>query len=120
MENTSRLTTPIKNGIEPPAQENHTMSNTIAKTIIEQIRAQSRLAFAAWGAKDFVDMGDGLKFKTSGLVKRKCWVYIKYDHGSDTYEIIYARIRKSEWIVDSNISNVYFDQLVDMIDHYVG
>jgi hypothetical protein len=95
------------------------MSN-ISKIIFQQIRGIDPLSFFAWGAKDFVYMYDGLKFKTSGMVKRKCFVYIRYHHGLDLYEIMFARIRKHEWIVDHRDTNVYFEDLVKMIDNYVG
>lgn len=96
------------------------MSNIIGKTIHMQIRSIDPMALFAWGAKDMVYMVDGFKFKTSGMVKRKCVVYIRYNSGLDLYEIIYGRIRKNEWIVDNTVSNVYFDDLVKFIDHYVG
>lgn len=96
------------------------MDTTIGKTIYQQIRAIDPMALFAWGAKDMVYMRDGFKFKTSGMVKRKCYVYIRYDHGLDLYEIMYARIRKSEWIVDQTVNNVYCEDLVKFIDHYVG
>ena len=92
----------------------------IGKTIHMQIRAIDLMALFAWGAKDMVYMVDGFKFKTSGMVKRKCWVYIRYDYGLDLYEIIYARIRKSEWIVDNTVSHVHCEDLVKTIDHYIG
>lgn len=94
--------------------------NTIGQTILQQINALDRYAFAAWGAKDFVYMADGLKFKTSGMVKRKCWVYIRYNSGLDLYEIIYGRIRKFEWIIDATIPMVFAEGLVEHINHYVG
>ena len=42
---------------------------TIAQTILSQIKTIDPMATFAWGAKDLVNMGDGLKFKTSGMVK---------------------------------------------------
>lgn len=96
------------------------MSQQIGETIVQQIRALDKFAFAAWGAKDFVYMNDGLKFKTSGMVRRKCYVYIRYNSGLDLYEIIYGRIRKFEWIVDDTIPMVFADGLVEHINHYVG
>lgn len=94
--------------------------NNIGATILQQINTLDARAMMAWGAKDIVYMRDGLKFKTSGLVKRKCYVYIRYDAGLDLYEIIYGRIRKHEWIVDDTIPMVFADGLVHHIDHYVG
>jgi hypothetical protein len=96
------------------------MDTTIGKTIYQQIRAIDPMALFAWGAKDMVYMPDGFKFKTSGMVKRKCWVYIRYNVGLDLYEIDFARIRKGEWIVDENLPMVFVDGLVEHINNYVG
>lgn len=93
---------------------------SIAKTIATQIKALDKWAFGAWGAKEFVAMNDGLKFKTSGMVKWKGYVYVKYDHGRDLYDVIFARIRKMEWVEDKKVEGVYVDMLVDIIDEQVG
>jgi hypothetical protein len=92
----------------------------IATIIRDQIRAIDRFALGAWGAKDLVAMKDGLKFKTSGMVKRKCYVYVKYDEGMDLYDVIFARIRKLEWIEDEKVEGVYAEDLVRIIDGFVG
>ena len=92
----------------------------IATIIRDQIRALDKRAFIAWGAKDLVAMKDGLKFKTSGLVKRKCYVYVKYDEGADLYNVIFARVRKLDWIVDKQVDGVYVEDLVSTIDSHVG
>ena len=92
----------------------------IATIIRDQIRAIDRFALGAWGAKDLVAMRDGLKFKTSGMVKRKCYVYVKYDEGMDLYDVIFARIRKLEWIEDEKVEGVYAEDLVRIIDGFVG
>lgn len=88
----------------------------IAKTIMGQIKAIDILALGDWGAKDFVAMRDGLKFKTSGAVKWKGYVYVKYDYGMDLYNVIFGRVRKTEWIVDKEVDGVYAEDLVDIID----
>lgn len=93
---------------------------TIGKTILSQIKAIDFWALGAWGAKDLVLMKDGLKFKTSGMVKRKCYVYVKYDEGMDLYDVIFARIRKYEWIEDEKVEGVYAEDLVRIIDGFVG
>jgi hypothetical protein len=92
----------------------------IATIIRDQIRAIDRFALGAWGAKDLVAMKDGLKFKTSGMVKRKCYVYVKYDEGLDLYDVIFARVRKYEWIEDEKVEAVYAEDLVRIIDGFVG
>jgi hypothetical protein len=96
---------------------------SIAQTILAQIRAidfWAMGAMGAWGAKDLVFMKDGLKFKTSGMVKWKGYVYVKYDYGQDLYDVIFARIRKMEWVEDEKVEGVYAEDLVRIIDSRVG
>jgi len=93
---------------------------SIAKTILSQIKTLDFWAMGAWGAKDLVAMNDGLKFKTSGMVKWKGYVYVKYDYGQDLYDVIFARIRKMEWIEDEKVEGVYAENLVDIISQKVG
>jgi hypothetical protein len=93
---------------------------TVAKTIMSQIRQLDVWALGAWGAKDFLDMGDGLKFKTSGSVSWKGYVYVKYDYGKDLYEVIFGRVRKLEWKVDRAVTDVFAEDLVNVIDRQVG
>jgi hypothetical protein len=93
---------------------------TVAQTILQQIKAIDPRATWAWGAKDFVNMGSGLKFKTSGLVKWKGYVHVKYDAGNDVYDVDFFRIRGANIIVDKAVEGVYCDMLVDVIDSQVG
>lgn len=93
---------------------------SIAKTILSQIKGLDPMAMFAWGAKDLVAMRDGLKFKTSGMVRWKGYVYVQYDEGQDLYNVIFAQIRKAEWIERERVEGVYFDQLTSVIDAQVG
>lgn len=93
---------------------------SIAKTILSQIKAIDFWAMGAWGAKDLVAMNDGLKFKTSGMVKWKGYVYVKYDYEQDLYNVIFGRIRKYEWVEDEKVEGVYVEDLVRIIDSRVG
>lgn len=93
---------------------------SIAKTILSQIKTLDARALWAWGAKDLIDMGDGLKFKSSGMARWKGQVYIKYNKGTDLYDIDFFRIRKLDAIYDKKVEGVFADQLVDVIDGQVG
>jgi hypothetical protein len=95
-------------------------SMQIATTIRNQIRAIDPNAMMAWGATQLIAMRDGLKFKTSGLVRWKGYVYIQYDEGQDLYNVIFAKVRKLEWKVTKQVDGVFFDQLVEIIDRQVG
>lgn len=92
----------------------------IAKTILNQIKALDKMALFAWGAKEFVAMNDGLKFKTSGMVKWKGYVYVHYNEGTDLYDVEFAQIRKFEWKRRSMVEGVYVEDLVRIIDEQVG
>jgi hypothetical protein len=93
---------------------------SIAQTILSQIKTIDPRATWAWGAKELVNMGDGLKFKTSGMVKWKGQVYIKYNEGSDLYDIEFFRIRGANVKYDKQVSDVFAEDLVNIIDSVVG
>lgn len=93
---------------------------TTAQIIVSQIKALDRRAFMAWGAREFVNMGTGLKFKTSGLVRWKGYVYIKYDAGADLYDVDFFQIRKVEIKYKKQLTGVYAEDLVSIIDEVVG
>ena len=94
--------------------------NQVSKTIYDQIRTLDKKAFMAWGAKDFVNMNDGLKFKTTGMVKWKGQVYIKYNKETDLYDIQFFRIVKMDIKTDKEVKGVQVENLVKTIDAQVG
>lgn len=93
---------------------------SIATIIRDQIRALDRWALGAWGAKDFLNMGDGLKFKTSGMVRWKGYVYVKYDHAQDLYNIDFFRVRNADIKYDRRLVGVFAEDLVLRINEVVG
>lgn len=93
---------------------------TIAQNILSQIKAVDPDAAWAWGAKELVNMDDGLKFKTTGMVKWKGYVYIKYNNGTDLYDIEFFRIRNFEIKCDKGVTDIYAEDLVRVIDEMVG
>ena len=93
---------------------------SIAKIILGQIKALDFWALGAWGAKDMVALNDGLQFKTSGMVRWKGIVQVKYDEGQDLYNVIFGRIRKYEWKIDNQVEGVFVEDLVEVINSQVG
>lgn len=91
-----------------------------AQIILSQIKYIDPRAMFAWGAKDMMDMSDGLKFKTSGLTRWKGFVYIKYNEGTDLYDIEFYRMRNLEPVTDAVHTDVYAEDLVSVIDRIVG
>lgn len=92
----------------------------VAQTILSQIKTLDPMALPAWGAKDLLNMGDGLKFKTSGMTPYKGYVYIKYKPVPDLYEVQFFRFRKMEVKMDKTVEDVYAEDLVSVIDNFVG
>lgn len=92
----------------------------IAKTILSQIKTLDSSALWAWGSKNLIALPDGLQFKSSGMVKWKGYVEVKYDAGQDLYNVIFSRVRKSQVIVDKSVEGVYAEDLVSVIDSQVG
>jgi hypothetical protein len=92
----------------------------VAQTILSQIKTLDPMALPAWGAKDLMDMGNGLKFKTSGMTPYKGHVYVRYNEGADLYDVSFYRIRKLELKMDKVVEDVYAQDLVSVIDNFVG
>ena len=93
---------------------------SIAKTILSQIKALDFWAMGAWGAKELVAMNDGLKFKTSGMVKWKGYVHVKYNYGTDLYDIDFFRVRSAQIKIDKAVQGVFVEDLVETINSHVG
>ena len=93
---------------------------TIAQTILSQIKTIDPMAMPAWGAKDLMDMGDGLKFKSTGMCRWKGQVYVRYNRGADAYDIEFFRVRAGTVKVDKVVNDVYAPELVSVIDAQVG
>jgi hypothetical protein len=91
-----------------------------AQTILSQIKTLDARALWAWGAKDLVNMGNGLQFKTSGMCKWKGQVYVKYNEATDLYDIQFFRLLKAEVKTDCKMENVFAEDLVKFIDAQVG
>jgi hypothetical protein len=97
----------------------------IAATIETQIKTLDPFAFLAWGAKDLTAIIDnngienGLRFKTSGLVKNKGYITITLNP-KDYYDVSFAKIKKSKWEELNQQEDVFFGDLIDIIDGMVG
>jgi hypothetical protein len=91
-----------------------------SQEILYVIKTLDPWAMGAWGAENLTDMGDGLKFQTTGMTPWKGHVYIKYVYGRDLYEIQFFRIRKAEIKMAKVIEDVYAEDLVRLINDFVG
>lgn len=93
---------------------------TVAQTIRQQIFTLDRMAFMAWGVKEMVANTNGLQFKSSGMTRWKGWINVKYNEGTDLYDIDFFRIRAGKLIMDSKVTDIYSEDLVRTIDAQVG
>ena len=87
-----------------------------ANTILQQIKTLDPRALFAWGAKDLVNTGKGLQFRTGGMAKHKGLVHVKYNEATDLYDIDFIKIKKSMPVVVHAVSDVFVEDLVNTID----
>lgn len=93
---------------------------SVAKTILNQIKMLDRAAMWAWGAKELVNIGNGLRFKTTGMTPWKGYVQIKYNEGTDLYDLDFYQIRKFEVKTFKKFDGIFAEDLVNIIDSIVG
>jgi hypothetical protein len=93
---------------------------SVAQTIRQQINAIDRMAFMAWGVKEMIANTNGLQFKSTGMCRWKGWVDVKYNDGTDLYDIDFFRIRAGKLIMDKKVADIYAEDLVTTIDAQVG
>lgn len=109
--------------MEPTKEQIQDEQRMVAKTIVDQIKAMDFSALMAYGARDFVCLTQdasrrgGLMFKVSGL-RHKGWVEINLTW-ADVYQVKTSRVRKGERIYKDEQNEVYFDDLVPVLDRFV-
>jgi hypothetical protein len=54
------------------------------------------------------------------MVKWKGYVYIKYNEGTDLYDIEFFRIRGVNIKTDKGMTDIFAEDLVNVIDEVVG
>lgn len=98
----------------------------VAQTIIDQIKAMDRMALMAWGARGFVGGkvdgdNDGVMFKVNGTkTKRGSKIMVVLNEGKDLYEVKLFHIYKMTVKYDATETDVYAEDLVEIIDSMVG
>lgn len=90
----------------------------IAQTIVHQIKQLDRMSFFMWGTDQYVSFDNGLQFNTKGLVKHKGYVKITLN-ANDLYDIQIFKIRKFEIKVTIQHTDVFVEDLVDLINQSV-
>lgn len=88
----------------------------MAECILSILRTQLMVVLS-WGFHRPMTLPDdkGLAFKVDGF-KHRGWVFVKYNDGKDLFDV---ELRDNAMTIIRVIENVYFDQLVTVIDNAV-
>ena len=88
----------------------------MAEYILSILRTQLMVVFS-WGFHRPTALPDdgGLAFKVDGF-KHRGWVFVKYNEGKDLFDI---ELHDNSLTVVRSIEDVYFDQLIAVIDNAV-
>ena len=88
----------------------------MADYILSILRMELMVVFS-WGFHRPTSLpnDEGLAFKVSGF-KHKGWVFVRYNEGKDLFDV---ELRGNDMTIIRLIEDVYFDQLVNVIDHAV-
>lgn len=88
----------------------------MADYILSILRMELMVVFS-WGfhRPTALPNDGGLAFKVDGF-KHRGWVFVKYNEGKDLFDV---ELRDKSLNVVRNIEDVYFDQLVAVIDNAV-
>jgi len=86
----------------------------MAKYIISILRCQAGIVMS-WGFHNAVALRNGLGFRVQGFLFTGI-VRVLYDEGSDTFTV---RLEKRDGSLFKERQDVYFDELVDVIDRLV-
>lgn len=88
----------------------------MADYILSILRMELMAVFS-WGFHRPTALPDdgGLAFKVDGF-KHRGWVFVKYNEGKDLFDV---ELRDNAMTIIRVIEDVYFDQLVNVIDQAV-
>lgn len=98
-----------------------TTINTIATTILEQLGGAGRLV-AMMGARNFLDLGDGLQFKLGRGAANKATHLTITLTADDLYTVRFQRVAKRglEISEKGTTEGVYADQIRGLIERETG
>lgn len=92
---------------------------TVARTILNQINTIDPRALMAWGAKDYVGSSNSIQFTVGGMTRWKGKVIVKLN-GSDLYDVRFFRSRGVKILENVTATDIYAEDLVNIIDKKVG
>ena len=94
----------------------NTNNQNIAREIMNQI---GNGAFMMIGAKNFVAIENGLKFKVGRNAKGVNHITITLN-ASDLYDVTFASLRSTSYKVKASEEGIYFDMLKPSIERNTG
>ena len=97
-----------------------TQTTVVQETILQQIRAIDKWALGAWGAREMKASGATLIFRVNGTKLKRGWIEVAYNEGPDTYTVTGLYRTNLEIKTRASISDVYCENLVQVIDSIVG
>ena len=90
------------------------MNTEMAQYILQILKSRLNILFS-WGARRFTAIQDGLIFHVQGYLLNG-WVKVLYNEGTDAFDVYFLNNRKE---LVKEVSEVYLDNLVDVIDYHV-
>lgn len=92
---------------------------SVAQNIMNQIKSSDPHALTAWGSKDFVSAGSSLQFDVKGP-KFKGRVIITLNKATDSYIVTFGKTIKGNWKVEKKLKDITVDNLISVLDDYIG
>ena len=86
----------------------------MSKYIYSILKSQLNI-FLSWGIHTPIALPNGLMFIVNGFI-HKGWVKVVYNEGADLFNI---SLLNSDMETKKEITGIYFDQLVEIIDNEV-
>ena len=95
-------------------------SMIVQETILKQIRSIDKWALGAWGARELKGSNETLYFRVNGTKLKAGWIEITLDRGTDTYTVKGLYQYNMEIKTRKEFTDVYCENLVQVIDSIVG
>lgn len=95
-------------------------SMIVQETILKQIRSLDKWALGAWGAREIKGSKNSLYFRVNGTKLKYGWIEVEYVEGLDTYTVRGLQRANYEIKTRKEFTDVYCENLVQVIDSIVG
>ena len=90
------------------------MNTRMAEYIMIILKSRWQI-MCSWGCRTFVALSNGLMWHVQGYLLNG-WVKVLYNEGTDAFDVYFLNNRKE---LVKEVSEVYLDNLVDVIDYHV-